>query len=196
MFKLYLKPEHPPGSTAMRSPAVSGDTFSSAMNLRTSAAAFSVSVRVTGVVFCVVAIAILQSRANLDGSLVQVNSPPRGLPPHATYARRLVRRRSVLPVQYRGGPVLQAPRQPEHGGVLPLRQKRALVAGGHVDGGDHVRGGYAARRHRPRGAQRDRGELAVVEPARERDADGVLLRPPVATRRRDDRHRVLGDALR
>src|SRR5439155_994993 len=38
MFKLYLKPEHPPGSTAMRSPAVSGDTFSSAMNFLTSTA--------------------------------------------------------------------------------------------------------------------------------------------------------------
>src|SRR6266849_1960310 len=44
------------------------------MNLRTSAAAWSVSVRVIGVVCCVVAIAILQSRANLDSSVEPVNS--------------------------------------------------------------------------------------------------------------------------
>src|SRR2546425_4335989 len=48
MLRLYLKPEHPPGSTAMRSPAVSGETFSSAMNFLTSTAACSVTVRVMG----------------------------------------------------------------------------------------------------------------------------------------------------
>src|SRR5919198_2486797 len=58
--------------TPTRRPAVSGDTFSSAMNLRTSAAAVSVSVRVIGV--CVVAIAILQSHANLERPVAPVNS--------------------------------------------------------------------------------------------------------------------------
>src|SRR2546425_838807 len=45
IFKLYLNPEHPPGSTAIRSPAVSGETFSSAMNFLTSTAAESVTAR-------------------------------------------------------------------------------------------------------------------------------------------------------
>src|SRR2546421_562564 len=81
MFMLYLNPEHPPGSTAIRSPALSGETFSSAMNFLTSAAADSVTVRVMGLVCCVVAIAILQSRANLDSSFGQVNSLAARLPP-------------------------------------------------------------------------------------------------------------------
>src|SRR2546422_1080483 len=196
MFKLYLNPEQPPGSTAMRSPAVSGETFSSAMNFLTSTAAGSVTVRVMGLVRCVVAIAILQSRANLDSSCGQVNSLPRGCRPYATNARRLVGRRPVLPVQPRRRPVLQEPRQPKHGGVLSVREKRAVVAGRHVDGGDHVRCGHAARRDRPGGAQRDRGELAVVESAREWDADGVLLRPPVAVRPLGDVARVFGEPLR
>src|SRR5216683_1207641 len=164
MFRLYLKPEHPPGSTAMRSPAVSGDTFSSAMNFLTSTAACSVTVRVMGLVRCVVAIAILQSGANLDSSFGQVNSLPRGHRPYAPDARRLAGHRPVLPVQRRRRPVLQEPRQPEHDGVLSLREKRALVAGRHVDGGHYVRRGHAARRHRPGRAQRRRRELAVVEP--------------------------------
>src|SRR5256886_16383220 len=143
MFKLYLKPEHPPGSTAIRTRAVSGDTFSPPMNFLPSTAACSVTVRVMGLVCCVVAIAILQSRANLDGSFGQVNSPPRGCRRYATNARRLVGRGPVLPVQHRRRPVLQEPRQPGHGGVLSLREERALVAGRHVDGGDHVQIGRA-----------------------------------------------------
>src|SRR5256884_1840175 len=104
---------------------------------------------------------------------------------YASNARRLGGRRPVFPVQRRRRPVLQESRQPEHGGVLSLREKRAVVAGGHVDGGDHVRRGHAPCRHRSGRAERDRGQLAVVEPARERDAHGVLLRPPVAPLRRD-----------
>src|SRR5258705_1467922 len=196
MLKLYLNPEQPPGSTAMRSPAVSGETFSSAMNFLTSTAAGSVTVRVMGLVCCVVAIAILQSRANLDSSFGQVNSLPRGCRHYAPNARRLGGRRPLLPVQRRRRSVLQEPGQPEHYRVLSLREKRALVAGGHVDGGDHVRRGHAARRHRPGGAPRRRGELAVVEPAHERDADRVFLRTPVAPRRRNDRYRILGNPLR
>src|SRR5881296_851881 len=86
----------------MRRPADSGDTFSSAMNLRTSAAARSVSVSVMGVVFCVIPIWILQSLANLDGSGGQVNGAAPapaciGVPgtpnwrPHVTRNRRLMR---------------------------------------------------------------------------------------------------------
>src|SRR2546426_7627616 len=123
MFRLYLKPEHPPGSTAMRSPAVSGETFSSAMNFLPSTAACSVTVRVMGLVRCVVAIAILQSGANLDGSCGQVNSLPRGCRHYAPNARRLGGRRPVLPVQHRRRLVLQESRQPEHGGVLSLRER-------------------------------------------------------------------------
>src|SRR6266508_3862632 len=175
MLKLYLNPEQPPGSTAMRSPAVSGATFSSAMNFLTSTAAGSVTVRVMGLVCCVVAIAILQSGANLDSSCGQVNSLPRGCRHYAPNARRLGGCRAVLPVQHRRRSVLQEPRQPKHRGVLSLGKKRTLVAGGHVDGGDHVRRGHPARRDRPGGAQRNRGELAVVEPARERDAHRVFL---------------------
>src|SRR5207248_11378421 len=74
MLRLYLKPEHPPGSTPIRSPAVSGETFSSAMNLRTSTAAWSVRVSVMGALRCVVAIAILQSHANLESPGGPVNS--------------------------------------------------------------------------------------------------------------------------
>src|SRR6266480_2992560 len=74
MFRLYLNPEQPPGITPTRSPAVSRGTFSSARNFFTSAAARSVRVRVTVVVCCVVAIAILLSRANLDSSFARVNS--------------------------------------------------------------------------------------------------------------------------
>src|SRR5256885_14541577 len=145
MFRLYLKPEPPPGSTAMRSPAVSGETFSSAMTFLPSTAACSVTVRVMGLVRCVVAIAILQSRANLDSSCGQVNSLPRGCRHYAPNARRLGGRRPVLPVQHRCRPVLQEPPQPEHGGGLCLREKPAVVAGGRVDGGDHGRRGPAPR---------------------------------------------------
>src|SRR6266568_1697973 len=73
MFKLYRKPEQPPGSTATRSPADSCDTFSSARNFLTSSPARSVSVRVTD--FCVVSITILQSGSNLEGSGEAVNGP-------------------------------------------------------------------------------------------------------------------------
>src|SRR5256712_13693305 len=164
MFRLYLKPEHPPGSTAMRSPAVSGETFSSAMNFLTSTAACSVTVRVMGLVRCVVAIAILQSGANLDGSCGQVNSLPRGCRHYAPNARRLGGRRPVLPVQHRRRLVLQESRQPEHGGVLSLREKRAVVAGGLVDGGAHVRRRHAPGRNRPGAAERHPGDLVVGEP--------------------------------
>src|SRR5205807_5853698 len=54
------------------------------MNFRTSTAALSVRVSVIGVVFCVVAIAILQSHANLERPVAPVNSP-------ATWDRALMR---------------------------------------------------------------------------------------------------------
>src|SRR6266566_5173381 len=56
MFRAYLKPEQPPGITPTRRPATVASTFSSARNFRTSAAACSVRVSVTGAVFCVVPI--------------------------------------------------------------------------------------------------------------------------------------------
>src|SRR5688500_20328757 len=39
MFRLYLKPEHPPGSTLTRSPATAGSTCSASMNFSTSSTA-------------------------------------------------------------------------------------------------------------------------------------------------------------
>jgi hypothetical protein len=43
MFRLYWKPEQPPGTTRTRSPEVSGNPSSLAMNFLISAAAVSVS---------------------------------------------------------------------------------------------------------------------------------------------------------
>jgi len=42
-------------------------------------------------------------------------------------------------------------------------QERAVVAGGHLDGGHHLRRRYAAGGDRPGGQGRHRGQLAVVE---------------------------------
>jgi hypothetical protein len=45
MFRLYLNPEHPPGSTLTLRPALSTGTCSAPMNFLTSSAARSVIIR-------------------------------------------------------------------------------------------------------------------------------------------------------
>src|SRR5512146_82488 len=66
MFNAYLNPEHPPGITPTRRPAIAGSTFSSAMNFRTSTAARSVRVRVMDSGFWVVVMSIPPSANNLN----------------------------------------------------------------------------------------------------------------------------------
>ena len=73
----------------------------------------------------------------------------------------------------------------EHGGLLCFRQKRVVVVGGNLDGGDHVCGRYAAGRDGTGLCQRSRGELAVVEFFAVGDDDGVLVREIVAALRID-----------
>src|SRR3982751_5114680 len=78
----------------------------------------------------------------------------------------------------------------ERRGIFPLRPQRELVAGRRKHSCDDVCRRYAARRDGTGVQQRRRGQLAVVEHADEWHAHGVLLRPVVATRRRDDRRRI------
>src|SRR2546426_1138939 len=144
MLRLYLNPEQPPGSTPTRRPAVSGDTCSSAMNLRTSAAALSVSVRAIGVAFCVVAMIYPPMREQVShvGPACQ---PPACVParrshnwgasttgshPHAPRLPRLVDHRAVLRLQRGGRSVLRAPlRRPA--GRFPARLPSPLLGSAH-----------------------------------------------------------------
>src|SRR5260370_23222804 len=75
----------------------------------------------------------------------------------------------------RPGVVFQAAVGTEHGGLLRFRQKRLVVAGGNVDGGDHVCGRYAAGRDGTGLYQRSCGELAVVEFFSVGNDDGVCV---------------------
>ena len=102
------------------------------------------------------------------------------IPLSATHLRRLGRGRALLPVEPRHRLLLQVARAVERRRILPLRPQRAVVAGRHLDGRDHLRRRHAAGGHRHGGGQRDRRKLAVVELRLERHADGVLLRAPVA----------------
>ena len=113
----------------------------------------------------------------------------------ATHLRRLAGSRPLLPLQPRHRLLLQVPRREKRQRILPLRPQRALVAGRHVHGRHHLRRRHSARRHRHGRDGRHRGQLAVVELHRERHAHGLLLRPPVAPLRRDDRHRILRNPL-
>ncbi len=62
-----------------------------------------------------------------------------------------------------------------------------LVAGRHLDGGDHLRGGHAAGRRRAGRQVRGGGQLALVERRDLGNPDRVLLRPALAAGRRADR---------
>ena len=62
-----------------------------------------------------------------------------------------------------------------------------LVAGRHLHGGHDLCRRYAAGRHRTCSQLRNRRELALVEHADERHADGLSLCPFVAPRRGPDR---------
>src|SRR5436190_18267637 len=126
MLRLYLNPEQPPGSTPTRRPAVSGDTCSSAMNFLTSAAAWSVTVSVMRVAFCVVAMRYPPIRQEVRQA-EPTCQPPACIPahrspnwgasitepyPHAARLPRLVDHLALLRVQRRGRSVLQAPGEP------------------------------------------------------------------------------------
>ena len=93
-------------------------------------------------------------------------------------------------------PVLPPAVGPQHRGLLRLGPQGLVVAGRHVDGGDHVRRRHAARRDRPRLPAGNRRQLAVVELPALRDDDGVPLRAAVAPRGAAHRRRVRRDALR
>ena len=113
----------------------------------------------------------------------------------ATHVRRLAGSRPLLPFQPRHRLLLQVPRRQKRQRVFPLRTQRALVAGRHIHGGHHLRRRHAAGGHRHGGGGRHRGQLAVVEFHRQRHAHRLLLRPPVAALRRDDRYRIFRNPL-
>ena len=115
--------------------------------------------------------------------------------PHDVLHRRLGDRCGLLhPV--RGNWLrLHEKRRRELERVLPLGTAGAMVARGRIDGRHHVRGRHPARRHRTRGDQGSRRELAVVVLRHERDAHGVLFRATLAPRTCDDRHRICRDSI-
>src|SRR2546425_773844 len=77
--------------------------------------------------------------------------------------RRLDRHCCLSADHSRPGVVFPAALGTEHGGLLRFRQKRVVVAGRNVHGGDDVCGRYAAGGHRAGLYQRSRRELVVVE---------------------------------
>ena len=92
-------------------------------------------------------------------------------------------------------PDLHPPGQRVVGRVFRRRACAPLVAGRDLDGRDHLRRGYAARR-RGAGLQvRGGRQLALVERRDLGNPDRVLLRPALAARRRPHRSRIRRDPL-
>ncbi len=115
---------------------------------------------------------------------------------YAAGARGLDRGSSLFSVQYPDRALFPEAGHQVHGGLLRGWTEGELVAGRNLHGGDHLRRGHPAGRHRDGGRARDRGELALVEHADERHVDGVLLRAPVASGGSAYRCRVCRNPLR
>ncbi len=114
---------------------------------------------------------------------------------HDTPHHRLGHRRAHGADLFRPGALLRPPRREEHVGVLRLRALGSVVAGGAVDGRDHVQQRHAELGDAAGAAVRRRRQLAMVGVRADGCVDGLFLRPAVAPFRRDDRPRVLRAAV-
>ena len=114
---------------------------------------------------------------------------------HASRAARLGHRRHLPRRLLRARAVVRQARRQEHGRVLRLGPRGAVVARRPVDGRHDLQQRHAQPGHRHRAPERRRGELGVVGVRADRRRDGLLLRAAVAAVGRDDRPRVLRDPL-
>ncbi len=114
---------------------------------------------------------------------------------HASRAARLDHRRRLPRHLLRARAAVRQARRQEHGRVLRVGPRGAVVARRPLDGRHHLQQRHAQPRHRHRPQEWRRGKLGVVGVRADRRRDGVLLRAAVAAVGRDDRPRVLRDPL-